>query len=334
MSRVATALAVVAAAFAGGLAGGAAWEAADGEAQPRRAGAPEMSVTDVYRRAGQGVVEIAADGTPNGTRGGSGFVWDDEGRVVTNFHVVGGAAEVTVRFADGAEASGRVVGRDASTDLALVKVSRKQDARPLELGRAGELAIGDPVVAIGSPLGLQGSVTSGIVSGLGRELRSPDGFTIDGAIQTDAALNRGNSGGPLLDGAARVVGINSQIESSTGGNIDIGYAVPISTVRDVVAQLIDTGRAEHAYLGLRVDELPDGLRVAGILRGTPAERAGIRVGDALVRLGDDELRTGADLRRALGSRRPGDKVELELRRSGDAEVLELELAQRPPARSR
>lgn len=332
MSRLATALAVAAAAFAGGLVGGAAWEALDrDDVRSGAATASGISVAEVYRRAGPGVVQIASDQAADGARGGSGFIWDEAGRVVTNAHVVGRARVVKVRLADGTEAAGRVMGSDLSTDLALLKLDRRPAAGPLEHGGERELRIGDPVVAIGSPLGLQGSVTSGIVSALGRELRSPDGFAIDGAIQTDAALNRGNSGGPLLDVAARVVGINSQIESSTGGNIGIGYAVPIETVRDVVAQLIDTGRVEHAYLGVRVDELPDGLRVAGVLRASPAERAGIRVGDRLVRLGGDRLRTGADLRRVLAAHGPGDVVEVELRRDGDAEVLELRLAQRPAA---
>jgi putative serine protease PepD len=166
---------------------------------------------------------------------------------------------------------------------------------------------------------------------LNRVIRSPDGFSIDGAIQTDAALNSGNSGGPLLDAAGRVVGINTQIESTSGGNVGVGYAVPIETVSDVVSQLIETGRVAHAYLGVRVDETADGLRIADVIPATPAADAGMRVGDVLVRLSGEPLETAADLRRVLEESEPGDSVEAELRRAGEAEVVELELDSRPAA---
>jgi S1-C subfamily serine protease len=342
MRQLAPVAAAVVAAFAGGLVGGAAWEALDDEATApgARVAAGGVPVSEVYRRAGPGVVEIVVGGEAGGSvepdgdaRSGSGFLWDDDGRVVTNFHVVDGARDVTVRFPDGADARGRVVGRDPSTDVALVRLQRAPDLDPLDHGAARELRIGDPVVAIGSPFGLAGTVTTGIVSGLNRVIRSPDGFSIDGAIQTDAALNRGNSGGPLLDAAGRVVGINTQIESASGGNVGVGYAVPIETVRDVVSQLIETGRVAHAYLGVRVHETSDGLRIADVLPATPAADAGLRVGDVLLRLGDRRLESAADLRSVLDQSEPGDTVEAELRRGGDAEVLELELDSRPLAGS-
>jgi putative serine protease PepD len=339
MRRVSPVLAAVAAAFAGGLVGGAAWEALDddplGAAPPASGG---VSVSDVYRRAGPGVVEIlsageaGAPGAPGAeSAGGSGFVWDEDGRVVTNFHVVRGTRDVTVRFPDGTDARGVVVGSDPSTDVALVRLQQPPALEPLARGAAADLRIGDPVVAIGSPFGLEGSVTSGIVSGLNRVIRSPDGFSIDGAIQTDTALNRGNSGGPLLDAAGRVVGINTQIESASGGNVGVGYAVPIETVVDVVSQLVESGRVQHAYLGVRVEETTDGLRIADVLPSTPAATSGMRVGDLLFRLGEERLQDSADLRRVLEERDPGDRVEVELRRAGDAEIFELELASRPAA---
>jgi S1-C subfamily serine protease len=337
MSRFAAALAAVIAAFAGGLVGGAAWEALDDDEPGARPAGATLPASEVYRLAGPGVVEIVVGGGAAGeapdedARSGSGFVWDEDGRVVTNFHVVAGSDDVAVRFPDGTDARGRVVGRDPSTDVALVRIARPPDLEPLDHGAAGELRIGDPVVAIGSPFGLSGTVTTGIVSGLDRVIRSPDGFSIDGAIQTDAALNRGNSGGPLLDGAGRVVGINTQIESASGGNVGVGYAVPIETVRDVVSQLIETGRVAHAYLGVRVDETAAGLRIADVLPATPAADAGLRVGDVLVRLGDRRLGSAADLRSVLDESEPGDTVEAELRRRGDAEVVEIELDSRPAA---
>ena len=203
-----------------------------------------LSINEIYDGASSGVVHITTAaggqtspfGSPDGGGAtGSGFVIDDEGHVATNQHVVEGVEQVTVRFENGEELTARVVGADPSTDVALLKLDSLPDGvEPLDLGSTESLEIGDLVVAIGSPFGLQGTVTAGIVSALGRELTAPDGFTIDGAIQTDAAINPGNSGGPLLDGQGRVVGINSQIATETGGNVGIGYAVPIETVQEVV----------------------------------------------------------------------------------------------------
>ncbi|MCA1676953.1 MAG: trypsin-like peptidase domain-containing protein, partial [Actinobacteria bacterium] len=261
--------ALVAAGVVGGLGAVGIWEAVEDESQPAAAatpdraarqgtaaGAADLSIGEIYERAAPGVVQISAEagqfGPQAGRSTGTGFVIEDEGRILTNQHVVAGADSVTVTFSDGEEAEARVVGSDPSTDVALLDLEDvSQELDPLELGSSESLEIGDPVVAIGSPFGLQGTVTAGIVSALDRELRAPDGFTIDGAIQTDAALNSGNSGGPLLDGAGRVVGINSQIESRTGGNLGIGYAVPIDTARQIVADLRDDGEVEHAYLGVR-----------------------------------------------------------------------------------
>ena len=258
-------LALVAAGVIGGIAAVGVWETIDEEgggstvtvsrtAPGEPAAAGSSSIGELYRRVSPGVVQIRVEapgtgdspfGTPGGATG-SGFVIDEEGRIVTNYHVVEQAKTVTVVFDDGEEASARVVGSDPSSDIALLDLVEDREVTVLEFGSAEALEIGDPVIAIGSPFGLQGTVTSGIVSALHRELEAPDGFAIDGAIQTDAALNRGNSGGPLLDAEGRVVGVNSQIASATGSSAGIGYAVPVETVRKVVEQLLETGEVRHA----------------------------------------------------------------------------------------
>src|SRR5229473_2863982 len=205
-----------------------------------------LSVQSIYRLANKGVVEItAAQGQ------GSGFVYDGDGHIVTNAHVVDGASSVSVKFWNGKTFTARVVGTDASTDLAVLKVDAPvSELFPLSLGDSSKVLVGDNVVAIGSPFGLEGTVTSGIVSALHREMTSPNRFAIDDSIQTDAAINHGNSGGPLLDAQGKVVGVTSQIESNSGGNEGVGFAIPSNTVSSIASQLISSGKAEHAFLGV------------------------------------------------------------------------------------
>jgi putative serine protease PepD len=200
---------------------------------------------------------------------------------------------------------------------------------PLPLGASKSLAIGEPVIAIGSPFGLDGTLTTGVVSGLDREIRAPDGFGIDGAIQTDAALNQGNSGGPLLDAEGRVVGINTQIQSESGGNDGIGYAVPIETVKEIVAELIASGQVEHAYLGVGLTDAQDGGAVVDVVPGGPADAAGLRDGDVVVKAGGDDVANGDALRDAVSSRKPGGTLELEVRRGGETTTVTVELGARP-----
>ena len=205
-----------------------------------------LSVQSIYRLAGKGVVEITA-----GQGQGSGFVYDSNGHIVTNAHVVEGSSSVSIKFSNGKAYSARVVGTDASTDLAVLKVDAPvSQLFPLTLGDSSSLVVGDQVVAIGSPFGLEGTVTSGIVSALHREMTSPNNFAIDNSIQTDAAINHGNSGGPLLNAEGKVVGVTAQIESNSGGNEGVGFAVPSNTVRSIASQLISNGKAEHAFLGV------------------------------------------------------------------------------------
>jgi putative serine protease PepD len=341
-------LAIVAASAIGAGAGIGIWEAtddggtaADVQTTPTRsvAAGTQLSVGDIYERAKDGVVHVTAatgQGSPfllpdqgGGTATGSGFLIDDEGHVLTNQHVVDDAQSVTVRFPDGDEIDARVVGADSSSDVAVLELeSVPTGVTPLELGSSEALEIGDLVVAIGSPFGLEGTVTSGIVSALHRELTAPDGFTIDGAIQTDAAINPGNSGGPLLDGQGRVIGINSQIASSSGGNEGIGYAVPIETAKEVADALIAGRTIERPFLGVQLVETDDGAQIADVTDGSPADRAGLQQGDVITEV-EGEAASADDVRRAVAEREPGDEIELTVRRDGGTETVTATLGKRP-----
>jgi len=340
-------LALAAASAIGAGVGIGVWEAKDSDeaatvtAPNRATSAPagsDLSIKEIYDRAESGVVHITTSAgvdspfapPDGGGATGSGFVIDDDGHVVTNQHVVEGVERVTVRFANGEESGARVVGADASTDVALLELDEvPEGVEPLDLGSAESLEIGDLLVAIGSPFGLQGTVTSGIVSALDRELTAPDGFTIDGAIQTDAAVNPGNSGGPLLDGQGRVVGINSQIATETGGNVGIGYAVPIETVQEVVEALLEGRTIERPYLGVRLTDADNGARLVEVVEGGPAAAAGLQPGDVVVEVEGEAIDSGGDLRSAVAEREPGDELELTVRRNGDTRDVTVELGARP-----
>jgi S1-C subfamily serine protease len=339
-------VALVAAALIGGVASVGLWEAVDDDTAPAAATATATvnrpvavksgSVADIYEQTIPGVVEIsaqsAAAGQPGGgTATGSGWVLDGEGHIVTNQHVVDGADEVTVKFHDGSEIQADVVGTDPSSDVALLKLNEvPEDLQPLERGSSESLRIGDPVVAIGSPFGLEGTVTAGIVSAKNRQLQAPNSYTIDGAIQTDAALNHGNSGGPLLDFDGRVVGMNSQIASESGGNVGIGYAVPIETIERVVEQLKSGGSVDYAYLGVQLgDAQGGGAQIGEVRSGAPADDAGLEAGDVVTKLDGDEISDGDALRAAIAAQKPGDKVELTIERDGETQTITVTLGTRP-----
>jgi putative serine protease PepD len=272
---------------------------------PAAAQTTPLSVNEIYRRTRGSVVQVTAGSgasvDPFGDRGrssaqGSGFVYDSQGHIVTNQHVVDGADSVTVSYSDGTTRKAHVVGSDPSTDLAVLEVdSPKADAAPLELADSDAVQVGDGVVAIGSPFGLAGTVTSGIVSALHREIDAPDAAPIENAIQTDAAINHGNSGGPLLDAEGRVIGVTSQIESGSGGNDGVGFAIPSNTVRRIVDQLISSGKVEHALLGVRVERARSGsgVRIESVQAGSGAARAGLKAGDVIVRADGKAVTTPA-----------------------------------------
>jgi putative serine protease PepD len=296
-----------------------------------------FSAADVYERAYRSAVEITVQSapTPFGGEGrqqaqGSGFVYDSEGHIVTNQHVVDGATSVSVRFWNGENYDAQVVGTDASTDLAVIKVDAPaSELHPLSLADSDSVLVGDAVVAIGSPFGLENTLTSGIVSALHRQMTSPNNFTISDAIQTDAAINHGNSGGPLLDADAKVIGVNAQIESDSGGNDGVGFAIPSNTVSAIVSQLISTGKAEHAYLGVAVETVDGGARITEVRSGTPAEDAGLRAGDTVTSVDGKTISSGDELTSAIGARQPGESVSITYSRDGSSHTVDVQLATRP-----
>jgi putative serine protease PepD len=323
-------------------------------------------VGQIYRAAGDGVVEIVASSStgsssqvPFGGSGsqaaeGSGFVYDDKGDIVTNQHVIDGADSVTVKLANGSTYKATVVGSDASTDLAVVKIDAPASAlHPLQLGDSSQLSVGDGVVAIGSPFGLEGSVTSGIVSALHREINAPDNSPIEDAIQTDAAINHGNSGGPLFDLRGKVVGVTAQIDSDSGGNDGVGFAIPSNTVRSVVTQLLASGKAQHALLGVDVQTISQqaaaslgisaGVAIDSVQSGSAADGAGLRGstghktvdgqsyptgGDVITAADGVAVTTAQQLRAVIAARKPGDSLELTIARGGKTQTVEVTLGSR------
>jgi putative serine protease PepD len=309
-------------------------------AQPAAQSSGALSVHDVYQRAYRGVVEITVASTtsaspfPGGRSQseaqGSGFVYDSQGHVVTNQHVVAGATSISVKFWNGAAYPAHVVGSDPSTDLAVIKVNAPSSMlHPLSIGDSGVLAVGDGVVAIGSPFGLAETVTSGIVSALHRQMTSPNGFTINDSIQTDAAINHGNSGGPLLNLSGLVVGVNAQIESDSGDNAGVGFAVPSATLRSVVPQLITSGNVRHAYLGVLIEPASGGVRIARVRAGTPARQAGLQGGDVITAVGGQKVTSVAQLQTLIDSKKPGETVSVTYTRNGSSHTVRVKLGTRP-----
>jgi S1-C subfamily serine protease len=307
-----------------------------------------LSVQQIVRDASPSVVLVQHSGGL-----GSGFLIDAKGRILTNAHVVEGASDVTVTYADGTTQSANVLASDPAIDLAVLDVSTPPpSAKPLPFGESRRLVVGDPVVAIGNPLGLERTATTGIVSALKRQICSPDDSPIPNAIQTDAAINQGNSGGPLLDSRGRVIGINSQIASQGGGFEGIGFAVPIDAVRPVADAIIANGTAQHAWIGIVGEAVtPDVAKSlgAGDARGValrkidergPSKAAGLRAssapddqppkgGDIIVEIAGQPVRDFGDLSQEVSSRRVGDTVNVTVLRDGKRVTLKLTLADRP-----
>ena len=350
--------------LAGGGVGNAALQA------PTHGLTPEQ----IYRRDAPGVVQITATSVTSGTSDpfnglptaqkqeslGSGFVIDKAGHIVTNFHVIQGAQQIQVSFSGQDEINATVVGKDPSTDTAVLQIDAHARAlTPLTLGNSDAVTVGDPVYAIGNPFGFTRTLTTGVVSAVQRQIEAPNSLKIDHAIQTDAAINHGNSGGPLLDAAGRVIGVTSQISTGTTGqqgNLGIGFAVPINTVRQVAAQILATGKAEHAFLGVttaaitpqlaRLFNLPvsHGLLVTDVDSGSNADKAGIVPGktpvivqgesynvggDIIVSIDHQALSTFDQLRDAIAQHKPGDKVQLQIYHHGSKKTVTVKLGNRP-----
>lgn len=281
------------------------------------------AVRGVYRQASGAVVSVAAD-----DRTGSGFLVDDAGHVVTNAHVVGDDREVEVSIG-GRLVPATVRGVEPSVDVAVLRLaSPPGDVAPLSFVEGDDLRVGDPVVAIGAPFGLQGSLSTGIVSGLRRQIDSPNGFAITGVIQTDAALNPGNSGGPLLDLSGRVVGVATQIASEGGRNEGIGFAVPAPVVRRTAARIIATGSARLPYLGIVGQDVDGGVLLADVLPSGPAVGA-LRPRDLIVSVDGRATPSNAALATALATRAPGETVTVGVLRGDDEVAVEVRLAARP-----
>jgi S1-C subfamily serine protease len=337
-----------------------------------------LSINAIYRRAAPGVVQVTSTSVvsvpPDPFFGspffpqqqqeqslGSGFVVDKAGHVVTNYHVVSGAKEVRVSFSNGASTKASVEGTDPSSDLAVLKIDASSRAlTPLPLGNSDAMEVGDPVVAIGNPFGLDRTVTAGIVSAIQRAITAPNGYTIDHVIQTDAAINHGNSGGPLLNGRGQVIGVNSQIDTggSSSGNVGVGFAVPSNTVKTVIAQLIRQGHIDRAFLGIsatpithdlaRVFRLPStrGLLVQSVQPGSGAAKAGLEAGTTQVVLAGESYKLGGDivveaggrpvaslskLRDLIAAKKPGDTIRLVVIRQGKRKTLDVKLGRQPTA---
>jgi putative serine protease PepD len=298
-----------------------------------------LSVAEISKRDTKSVVEVDASlndtqspypGSSSQTSAeGTGWVYDSKGDIVTNQHVVDGASKVRVKFADGSTYTATVVGSDISSDLAVLHVNAPSSKLvPLALGDSSALGVGDGVVAIGNPYGLDGTVTSGIVSALDREIQAPDGTPIEGAIQTDAAINHGNSGGPLLNLAGNVIGVTSQIQSDSGGNDGVGFAIPANTVKNVVDQLIAGKTVQHALLGVTVSSGSNGATVGSVQSGTGAEKAGVQSGDVITAVDGKAITSSQQLRAVIAAHKPGDAITLTLRRDGSMKTLEVTLGSR------
>ena len=313
------------------------------EAQPIASSSAPLSVNQIYRKAFRGVVQITVtsnsgqQSTPFGGGGsgqteaeGSGWVYDSQGHIVTNEHVVDGATSISVQFWNGKTYTGHLVGTDKTTDLAVIKVDAPSSQLfPLSVGSSTDLQVGDGVVAIGSPFGLEETVTSGIVSALHRSISSQTQFTISNAIQTDAAINHGNSGGPLLDSQGHVVGVNSQIKSESGDNAGVGFAIPSATVSQVAPQLISSGKATHAYLGVQIDASASTAKIAKAQSGTAAANAGLKAGDVITSVDGHQIASGDDLSAAINSYKPGDKIQVTYQRGGSEHTTTVTLGTRP-----
>jgi putative serine protease PepD len=349
-------LPLAAAAVLGGSAGAVATEALHNDSQASTlnvassssgtsraiANTTALSPHDVYEKAKDSVAYITSQitqssggpfgQTQQGTATGSGFVVSSDGYIVTNDHVVEGASSVTAKVGDGKTLSAKVVGTDASTDLALLKVDAS-GLTPLTLGDSDNVEVGDPAYAIGNPYGLDRTLTTGVISALQREISSPNGYTINDVLQTDAAINPGNSGGPLFNSAGQVIGVNSQIETSgnssggEGGNVGIGFAIPSNTVKSVVEQLMKSGKVSHAYLGVQSQDANNGgAQVAQITANSPAAPAGLPQGDVIKSI-DGKTVNGADsLSSIIDEHKPGDSVKLTL---ASGKTVTVKLGQRP-----
>ena len=328
-----------------------------------------LTVGQIYKQDAPSVVQITVTtgGSNNGffgqsgssTAQGSGFVYDARGHVVTDQHVIDNASSISVKLSDGSSYKATLVSQDKSSDLAVIKVNAPSSLlHPLALADSGTVQVGDEVVAIGSPFGLQGTITSGIVSALHRDIEAPNGFTITDTIQTDAAINHGNSGGVLLNSSGQVIGVTAQIDSESGGNDGVGFAIPSNTVRSVVSQLVGGRSVQRGFLGVTTQTIPSdvatqlslapGVELKTVTPDSPAAHAGLKAatgsevvngqtyatgGDVITAVDGRTVTTFEELQTEIAGKTPGTKVSLTLVRGGETKQITVTLGTRPPSTS-
>jgi len=297
-------------------------------------GVVDISVTE---SASQGQISpFSPGGSQQATAEGTGYVYDKSGHIITADHVVSGATKITVRFRDGSTAAATLVGTDPSTDTAVIKVSvDSSKLTPLALANSSSVEPGEGVVAIGSPFGYTESITAGIVSAVDRTIQAPNGYSISDTIQTDAPINHGNSGGPLIDGSGKVIGTNVQIavDDQSGGSVNagVGFAVPSNTVKTVVDSLIAGKAVQHAYLGVSVGDASTGTgaQVGTVRSGSPAATAGLKQGDVITAIDGAAVADANALTAAVGEHQPGDTIKVTVKRGGSTVQLSVKLGTRP-----
>jgi len=346
---------------AGGLAGGLIAPAAASSGRPADPSsanavaatlAAACPVTSVAGQVLPSVVTISVSGS-SGSGTGSGEVIRSDGYILTNNHVIAPAAgggSIEVQFADGSKAPATITGRDPQTDLAVIKVQGERDLKPIALGSSGSVKVGDPVIAVGAPLGLSGTVTSGIISATDRTVEVPGendrSALLVSALQTDAAINPGNSGGALVNCEGKLVGVPtagasvpSSSGESSGGNIGLGFAIPVNVAKTISGEIIATGRATHSYFGLQTTPIapsvaaqarvPEGLYVAGVVSGGPAAQAGLRAGDVITKIDGQAVTSNVQLQEVTLTKKPGAKVPLDYSRDGKQASATVTLGTQP-----
>jgi S1-C subfamily serine protease len=323
-----------------------------------------LTVGQIYKQDAPSVVQITVTTSDGGsffgqsnasTAQGSGFVYDAQGHIVTDQHVVDNASSISVKFSNGVTKNATLVGQDASSDLAVIKVNAPSSLlHPLTLADSSTVQVGDEVVAIGSPFGLQGTITSGIVSALHRDIEAPNHFTITDTIQTDAAINHGNSGGVLLNASGQVIGVTAQIDSESGGNDGVGFAIPSNTVQSVVSQLVGGKSVQRGFLGVVTQTIPSdvasqlnlaaGVELKTVTPDSPADKAGLKAatgsevvdgqsystgGDVITAVDGRAITSFEELQSEIAGKKPGTKVTLTVVRGGDTKQISVTLGTRP-----
>jgi S1-C subfamily serine protease len=320
-------------------------------------GADEKATIDVFSQFSGSVVHITSldsrrdrmtldvSEIPQGT--GTGFIWDEAGHIVTNFHVIQHGNRASVTLNDNSSYPARIVGTAPDKDLAVLKIDAPaQKLKKLPVGESSKLQVGQKVLAIGNPFGLDQTLTTGVISGLGREIKSVTGRSIFDVIQTDASINPGNSGGPLLDSSGRLIGVNTAIYSPSGANAGIGFAVPVDTVNSIIPQLLKHGKLTRPGLGINIlndshaaQQKITGVVIVGVTPGGPADRAGIEgaqrvaggyaIRDVIVKIDNIEVRKSSDLYKALDTKKVGEEVELTIENQGNRRTVKVELQALP-----